>query len=155
MPWNVTSDELSKIFSVHVADILLQPGDPLSSHSASKDFSMSEAWIKNCSDQRSAQTFVKKYAKIKIREFEINCDVVKEPFIVSELCRELENGICKFASDRCNYKHIMCDEPDECDNERCWYGHSKKRSIKSIRRPMEGTNKRTHNQLIPSGFSSL
>jgi hypothetical protein len=40
MPLDVTSDELSAIFSVHVADFLFQPG-------ASNNFSMSEAWIKH------------------------------------------------------------------------------------------------------------
>jgi hypothetical protein len=137
MPLDVTSDELSAIFSVHVADILLQPGDQLSSHLASNDFSMSEAWIKHLSDQRSAQAFSKKHDKMNIRGFEIRCDVVQEPVNVSELCREMETGVCKYSSDQCDYKHIMCREPNECENRECWYGHSKKRSVTSNKRPVE------------------
>ena len=137
MPLDVTSDELSDIFSVHVADIILQPGHPLSSHLASNDYSMSEAWIKCFSDKQSADTFVKKYDKMKLRGFDILCKVVQEQFSISELCKDMEKGVCKY-SDQCNYKHVMCNEPNDCENRECWYGHSEKRSVISNKRPTEG-----------------
>jgi len=138
MPLDVTSDELSEIFSVHVADILLQPGNQSSSHLASRDESTSEAWIKNLPDQQSARDFAKKYSRLIIRGSKVYCDVVQEPFNITELCTDFERGDCKYPADRCHYKHIMCSEPDECDNSKCWFGHHRRRLITSIRRPVEG-----------------
>jgi hypothetical protein len=138
IPVDITSEELSVIFSVHVADILLRPGYQLSSHLATKDLSMSEAWIKHLSNQQAVQDLAKKHSNIEIRGFKIQCHVVQEPLNILELCRHFEKGQCEFAGNSCNYKHIMCSEPDICDDKKCWYGHSKKREITSDRRPAEG-----------------
>ncbi len=138
MPLDVTSDELSEIFSVHVADILLQPGDPSSSHLPYNDRSTSQAWIKYLSDRRAIQDLAKKYSRKTIRGFEIYCDVVPEPWNTTELCLNFEKGDCTFPADRCHYKHILCNEPDSCDNRKCWFGHHRRRLITSIRRPEEG-----------------
>jgi hypothetical protein len=84
------------------------------------------------------QDFIKKYSRKTIRGIEVDFNVVEEPFSTAELCREFEKGDCRYPADQCNYKHIMCNEPDECENKRCWYGHNRKRSVISDRRPIEG-----------------
>ena len=136
MPIDVTSGELAKLFSVHAAEILLRPGHQLSSHLTSDDLSTSEAWIKHRFDQKTAQTLAEKYSEKRIRGVKIQCNVVQEPVSTSELCRDYEEGSCKYPSDQCNYKHIRCNEADVCENRKCWYGHSKNRKIKSDGRPM-------------------
>lgn len=138
IPVDATSEELSVIFSVHVADILLRPGHQVGSHLATKDLSMSEAWIKHMSNQQTAQDLAEKHSNVEIRGFKIHCHVVQEPLSVSELCRNFETGECEYPPNLCNYKHIMCNEPDICDNKKCWYGHSKKRQIVSNRQPTQG-----------------
>jgi hypothetical protein len=138
MPIDVTSEELSFIFQVHVADILLRPGYQLSPYLASDDRLESEAWIKHMSDQQTARDLAKKHSNVEIRGFKIYCDVIQEPLNKSELCRDFERGDCQYSTEECYYKHIMCDEPDECENKECWYGHNKKRQITSDRRPILG-----------------
>ncbi|CAF5182289.1 unnamed protein product, partial [Rotaria magnacalcarata] len=50
-----------------------------------------------------------------------------------ELCRDFEKGLCRFSSKSCHYKHITCDEPDDCENKDCHCGHNIKRQITSNR----------------------
>ena len=138
IPSDVTSEELSNRFSVHVADILLRPANPESAHLVSDNESTAEAWIKHLSNRRSMEDFVKKYSRSVIRGCEIFLDIVEEPFSISELCRDFERGVCGRSADRCFYKHINCDAPDDCDNVKCWFGHSRKRSLSSDKQPIEG-----------------
>ena len=137
---NTTSEDLSRIFSVPVADILLRPAHPSSEYLASNDQSTSEAWIKHLSDRRAMEDFVGKNSRRTIGQWEISLAVVEEPLSISELCKDFERGNCRHIqpSDTCHYKHILCDEPDECENRKCWLGHSQERLITSDERPVEG-----------------
>jgi len=138
MPFDITSEELSLIFQVHVAYILLRPGDLVNEYSAPNDRLKSEGWIKNMSNQQTARNLAMKYSGVEIRGFKICCDVIHEPLNTAELCRDFEKGKCRFSSKQCYYKHIMCNKPDICNNDECWYGHSKKRQTTSKRQLIQG-----------------
>ena len=140
----MTSEELSKIFSVHVADILFRPAHSQRAHLASADESTGEAWIKHLSDRRLMEDFVKKYSRTTIRGSEISLNIIEEPFNILDLCRDFENGDCRFSSEQCNYKHIICDESDQCMNVKCWFGHLRRRPITSIKRPAAGNKKKRY-----------
>ena len=134
----MTSEDLSRIFSVHVADILLRPAHPSSEHLASNDLSTSEAWIKHLSDRQSMENFVKEYSRRTIGEWGITLTVVEEPINLIDLCFAFERDDCDFSTERCDFRHVMCDEPNQCDNRECWFGHHTRRPIRSNRRPIEG-----------------
>lgn len=136
---DVTTEELFLIFGIRVANILLRPGYQLNPHLAPKDRSESEAWIKHVGNQETARALASKHSGFNLRGFTICCDIIDEPLNISELCRDFEKGICSYSlGQQCIYKHIMCDEPSECKNKECWYGHNKKRLITSDRRPIQG-----------------
>ena len=137
IPSNVTSEDLSEIFSIHVADILFQPAHPSSEHLASNDQSTGEAWIKHLSDRRAMEDFVQKYSRSTIGDWKMSLNIVEEPISLIDLCIAFEKGSCEFSTDRCDFRHIMCDESDQCDDRTCWFGHHRRRPTTSIRRPIE------------------
>ncbi|CAM2708528.1 unnamed protein product [Rotaria socialis] len=133
IPNDVTSEELSSIFDVPVAHIVLQPGCQLNQHLVSNDQLNSEAWIKLIGNEKQTRDLAIKISNKNLRDFEMHFDVIPEPFYMFELCREFEKGLCRFSSKDCHYKHITCDEPDNCKKKDCHCGHSRKRQITSNR----------------------
>lgn len=137
MPIDVTSEELSNIFQVDVADILIKPGYQLNEYLSSDDQRNSEAWIKPIDNQKSLIDLVNNKSKTNLRGFEIYCDIINEPYKISELCREFEKDACQYLQNQCYYKHILCDQPDSCKDEECHYGYSKNRPIQSTTQNMK------------------
>jgi len=121
IPHDVTSEELSQIFNIHVGDIVIKPGGL---------FNDSEAWIKNIGNEKQTRDLASKISNIKLRGQQIECDVIQEPIYRFELCRIFKTGTCKFEKG-CHFKHIMCNESDSCSDEQCRYGHSRKRQVTS------------------------
>ncbi|UJR11175.1 hypothetical protein I4U23_015356 [Adineta vaga] len=127
MPMDVTSEELSSIFLVCVGYILIQPGYELNDHLSSDSRVESEAWIKCAKIKSDLQELASEKSGANLRGYKIQCKVIDEPFNKSELCNEYEKGQCSRKPDQCWYKHILCDEPDTCVNQECWYGHTSRR----------------------------
>ncbi|CAF2918022.1 unnamed protein product [Rotaria sp. Silwood2] len=128
IPLDVTSEELSQIFNIHIADIVIKPGYLPNEHLTSNDQIDSEAWIKNIGSEKLTRDLAIKNSKIKLRGLPIKCDVIHEPIHTFELCRNFKNGLCKYYH-KCQFKHIMCNQPENCLDEQCHYGHSKKRLV--------------------------
>ena len=89
IPTNAIGEELSRRFSVHVTDILFRPINSQSAHLASADESTSEVWMED---------FVKKYPRTTIRGSEISLDIIEESLDILDLCRDFENGNCRYSS---------------------------------------------------------
>ncbi|CAF1163774.1 unnamed protein product [Rotaria sordida] len=137
MPSDITSEELSLLFDVHVADIILQPEYSLNEHLVKDDQLNSQAWIKNIGKEQTIRDLTIKKPQINLRGFQIHCNVINKPIYPFELCRNFELGKCEFSSQLCYYKHIICNQPNTCDNNQCHYGHSKKRQIISNKQNIE------------------
>ncbi|CAF3866485.1 unnamed protein product [Rotaria sordida] len=130
IPLDVTSEELSQIFNIHVADIVIKPGYIRNECLASKDQINSEAWIINIGNEKKIRDLASKNSKIKLRGLQIKCDVINEPVYPFELCRNFKTGVCKYQI-KCQFKHIMCNQPETCPDEQCFYGHNRKRQVTS------------------------
>ncbi|CAF1455218.1 unnamed protein product [Rotaria sp. Silwood1] len=137
MPSDITSEELSLLFDVHVADIILQPEYSLNEYLVKDDQLNSQAWIKNIDKEQNIRYLAIKKSQTNLRGFQIHCNVINKPIYQFELCRNFELGKCEFSSQTCNYKHIICNQPNTCDNNQCHYGHSKKRQIISNKQNIE------------------
>lgn len=99
----------------------------------------SEAWIKFPPEKQSLlNNVVKKTPGKTLRGFQMKCDIVEEPYNTYELCRDFEKGQCKRLSKECHYKHILCTQPNQCEDEECHYGHTDSRKTISKRQSGKG-----------------
>ena len=136
LPVGVTSKEVSKHFNVPVGVILLYPCYQQEKTYVKDGRSSSEAWIKNFSDLKSAQTLAKAKTETFVRTNRIQCEAMLETINdEEELCKRFQQGQCPYTNDSCYFKHYSCSERDTCEDIQCWYGHSMKRKTKSIERP--------------------
>ena len=135
LPLRVTSEEVSKHFGVPIALILLHPCFRAEQTYIDNGRSSSEAWIKNFSDEKSAQTLAKDKTETLLGTNRIHCQAMLETIDdEQELCERFQEGQCQYTMDTCYYKHFSCSQLDTCDDTTCWYGHSMKRKTKSSRR---------------------
>ncbi|CAF4364650.1 unnamed protein product, partial [Rotaria sordida] len=112
-------------------DIVIKPGYIIRNEClASKDQINSEAWIINIGNEKKTRDLASKTSKIKLRGLQIKCDVINEPDYPFELCRNFKTGVCKYQI-KCQFKHIMCKQPETCPDEQCFYGHNRKRQVTS------------------------
>lgn len=137
MPTDIHSQELSNIFRVDIANILVRPHKKLYDHIAGNNRTQVEAWIYDVGDEQSAQQLANRKRGLILRGLKIQCQVIKVPLKVFQLCKQFEKGSCSF-SIGCIYEHIRCREPVTCQNTRCWYGHDRERVVKSENRPQSG-----------------
>ncbi|CAF3930113.1 unnamed protein product [Rotaria sp. Silwood2] len=134
MPTNVTGEDLSRIFRVDIANILIRPYNELNDHLVEDNRTQVEAWIKEIGSEQSAQKLAGEKNGFYLRGFKIQCQVIRVPLKIFELCRHFQQGTCSY-SICCEMKHIRCVQPVTCENNQCWYGHDSERITKSIRRP--------------------
>ncbi|CAF1333720.1 unnamed protein product, partial [Rotaria sp. Silwood1] len=130
IPPDVTGEELSQIFNKPVANIVIKPGFRRYESLASDKSVDSEAWINNIGDERQARNLANKNSNKTLHGFQIKCDVTSEPIYPFELCRNYRTGLCNYEI-KCFFKHIMCNQPENCPDEQCPYGHSRKRQVTS------------------------
>lgn len=137
----MTSEEISNLFKVPIAVILLYPCFRLEQSHLADGRSSSEAWIKNFTDEKTARVLAQQKTGTFLRTNKIQCEAMVELINEDELCRLFEKGRCQYTIETCHYKHFSCSEPDTCEDENCWYGHSQQRITKSINRPEYRKNK--------------
>ena len=139
----MTSEEISMHFKVPISVILLHPCFRIEQSNIVNGRSSSEAWITNFSDRKSAQTLAEKKTGTFIRTNRIECKAMLEPINKQEqeLCQNFQKGQCHYTMDTCHFKHYSCSEPDTCNDEYCWFGHTYKRTTVSIDRPEYRKNK--------------
>ncbi len=143
LPLRITSEEVSSVFQVPIARILLYPCYRLEQSRVIGGRSSSEAWVKMFSDEKSARMLAEKKNGIIVRKNRIQCEAMLETINEEELCEKFQTGQCSYAADTCYYKHFSCSLPDTCDDEYCWLGHSNKRKTESIKRPQFRKNRFT------------
>jgi hypothetical protein len=133
----VTSEEISTHFKVPIAVILLYPCFRIEQSYLADGRSSSEAWIKNFTDEKTAQALAKKKTGTFLRANKIECEAMLEPIgrQQQELCERFQKGQCPYTIDTCHFKHFSCSETDTCDDQNCWFGHTHKRTTVSISRP--------------------
>ncbi len=103
--------------------------------------SSSEAWIKNFSDEKSAQALAEKKTGTFVRTNKIQCEAMLDTIHdEQELCELFQKGQCPYNMETCYYKHFTCSDPDTCDDINCWFGHSIHRTTKSVNRPQHRKN---------------
>ncbi len=132
----MTSEEISTLFQVPIAVILLYPCFGREQSRLDDGRSSSEAWIKNFSEEKTAQMLAKKKTGAFMRTNKIECKAMLEPIDGQEreLCERFEKGQCPFTMDTCHFKHYSCSHPDTCDDINCWFGHTDKRTTVSSSR---------------------
>jgi len=135
LPLRITSKEVSSIFQVPIARILLYPCYRLEQSRIIGGRSSSEAWIKMFPDEKTARILAEKKNRTLVRKNRIQCEAMLETIHEEELCGQFQTGQCSYTVDTCYYKHFSCSLPDTCDDEYCWLGHSNKRKTISIKRP--------------------
>ncbi|CAM4826376.1 unnamed protein product [Rotaria magnacalcarata] len=135
LPTCVTSEEVSSVFRVPIAKIILYPCYRLERNCVVNGRSSSEAWIKNVGDKQTTQNLAEKISGYFIRTNKIHCEAILEPINEQELCENFRKGICQYSWTQCHYKHYSCYEPDTCKDEYCCFGHNQKRTTISIDRP--------------------
>jgi hypothetical protein len=135
MPSDVTGEDLSTIFKVNIANILLRPFNELNNNLVEHDRIQAEAWIKEIGNEQAAHKMAKEKNGTDLRGFKIRCQAIRAPLNVSDLCERFQIGACLF-SICCNMKHIRCVNEITCNNTQCWYGHDWQRTTKSERRPI-------------------
>ena len=106
---------------------------PAYSYAAVVGRSNGEAWIKNISDCNTMKQLVSTYSGVILDRIAMQCKIVQEPVNIHELCVNFEKGICNYPSERCHYKHFICEQRDTCENVTCFLGHSTQRSCESKR----------------------
>jgi hypothetical protein len=141
LPNDVTGEELSNIFRVDVANILIRPYNELQNHLAEDNRKPVEVWIKDIGSNEFLQRLVKEKNESFLRDFRMQCQVIPAPVNHFELCELYQRGRCPF-SIGCRNKHIRCVKPVECANTQCWYGHDEQRSIHSKRPPISSNEHR-------------
>ncbi|CAF4936692.1 unnamed protein product [Rotaria sp. Silwood1] len=134
MPTDVTSEDLSSIFKVNIANILVRPHNELDDHLVESDRRQVEAWIKEIPTEQLAIRLAKEKTGFDLRGFQIQCQATRAPVNPFDLCGRFQTGKCPF-SIGCDQKHIRCVEPITCKNTHCWYGHDKARRTRPARRP--------------------
>jgi len=134
LPLRVTSEEISQIFEVPIATILLHPCFRLEQSHVANGRSSSEAWITNRKDEKTARALAEKKTGTFVRTNKIQCKAMLEPINEEELCENFQKGQCLYNMETCYYKHFSCSEPDTCDDEYCWFGHTNKRTTISVSR---------------------
>ena len=135
LPMRITSEEVSLIFRVPIARILLYPCYRLEQSRVVGGRSSSEAWIKMFSDEKTARMLAADKNGTLVRKNRIQCEAMLETINDEELCEPFQSGRCTYTANTCHYKHFSCSLPDTCDDQYCWLGHSDKRETISIRRP--------------------
>ena len=136
LPIGVTSKELSRIFEVHVAQILVRPGFNLEKYHMVHGHSSSEAWIKEVGQEVDVRKLASRKSGEWLHGCQIRCEVILEPIEEQELCKHFEKGLCRY--NPCHYKHYQCSEQDTCENVECRLGHSKRRKTVSKTQSKEG-----------------
>ncbi|CAF1527907.1 unnamed protein product, partial [Rotaria sordida] len=134
MPTDVTSEDLSSIFKVNIANILVRPHNELNDRLVESDRRQVEAWIKEIPTEQLALRLAKEKTGFNLRGFQIHCQATQAPVNPFDLCGRFQTGKCPF-SIGCDQKHIRCVEPIKCKNTHCWYGHDKARRTRPARRP--------------------
>ena len=129
LPSTVTSEELSLIFGIRVTNILLQHNITQSSCSSVHKTVSCEAWVKNVGNESRTRQLAKRASKTEVRGLKIECQCVKEPIYMSELCTHFRKGSCRHLNGTCFYKHILCDKPNDCFDITCNLGHATSRQI--------------------------
>jgi hypothetical protein len=135
LPFRITSEEVSSIFQVPIAVILLYPCFLLEKSRIVGGRSSSEAWIKKIPDEKTARTLAEKKSGTLVRTNKIQCQAMLESINDEELCERFQIGQCPYTVDTCHYKHFSCSLQDTCDDEYCWLGHNDKRTTISVNRP--------------------
>ena len=130
----VTSEEVSAVFEVPIAVILLYPCYQSERSRLVGGRSSSEAWIKNVGDEKTARALAESKTGTIVRTHKIQCEAMLESINEGELCKHFQIGQCFYTANTCHYKHFSCSEPDTCDDEYCWLGHTSKRTTVSIDR---------------------
>ncbi|CAF1157811.1 unnamed protein product [Rotaria sp. Silwood1] len=138
LPPSITSEQLSLIFEVHVADILIRP-QAIPEENEISEMLPWEASIKHSGNHQIVEKLVKKLGRRQLDSYTIQCECIQEEVHPSQLCEQFEIGQCKYQND-CNFKHWMCNEPDTCEDENCWFGHNERRTLKSNSRPRKERN---------------
>lgn len=135
LPLRVNSAEVSSIFQIPIARILLYPCYRLEQSRINGGRSSSEAWIKMFPDEKAARTLAQAKNGVFVRQNRIECEAMLETINEEELCENFQTGLCPYTTDTCHYKHFSCSLPDTCGDEHCRLGHSNKRKTVSIQRP--------------------
>jgi hypothetical protein len=143
MPTNVSSEELSSIFKVDIANILVRPYHELNNNLVESNRQQVEAWIKEIGNEQSAQRLATEKTGTDLRGFKIQSQAIRASLNIFDLCKHFQEGTCLF-SIGCNMKHILCVEPVDCNNTRCWYGHTSQRRTRSERRPTSSNRKQNN-----------
>ncbi|CAF1360555.1 unnamed protein product [Adineta steineri] len=134
LPNDVNGNELSDIFRIDVANILIRPYNELQHHLVENNRTSRpvEVWIKDIGSNEVLQKLVNEKNGYCLRGCQIQCQVIRAPVNYFDFCKSYQEGKCSF-SIGCRKKHIQCVEPIECRNTRCWYGHDQRRVIRSDR----------------------
>ena len=133
LPVNITSERLSNVFGIPIADILLYPCFDFEQTNVVDGRESSEAWIYGFEGYQHASMFAKNHDRQQIDSSRIEYEATLEPIEEMELCKKFQIGQCAFMND-CIYKHFTCDEPENCEDEACLYGHSIQRKTQSKER---------------------
>jgi hypothetical protein len=141
LPLRVTSEEISSVFKVPIARILLYPCYRLEQSRVIGGRSSSEAWIKMFPDEETAHILAENKNGTLVSKNRIQCEAMLETINEEELCEKFQTGQCSYTVDTCHYKHFSCSLPDTCEDEYCWLGHSNKRKTESIKRPQFRKNR--------------
>lgn len=131
LPFDITSRTLSNFFKVPLYDILLKPGNQwIAASSSNGGCLLSEAWIKYTDKQIDNE---KPSTSVIYRGEAINIEInrIQEPYENYELCPYFQKGSCSRLSSECYSKHILCDQPYNCDTSNCLYGHRRNPPIAS------------------------
>ena len=142
LPNDVTGEELSNLFRVDVANILIRPYNESQKHLAEGDRNSVEVWIRDIGSSEFLQRLAKEKNESVLRGLRMQCRVVPVPVNSFELCEPYQRGRCSFAI-ACRKKHIRCVQPVECCDTRCWYGHDEQRRVHSKRPHRSGNEQRT------------
>lgn len=136
LPLRVTSEEISMHFKVPVSVILLYPCFRIEHSCVVNGRSSSEAWIKDFSDEETARDLAEEKNGTFIRTNKIQCKAMLEKIDRQdpELCKNFQEGQCPYTMSTCHFKHFSCSEPDTCNNQQCWYGHTQQRTTFSVDR---------------------
>lgn len=134
LPVCITSEKLSAVLQVPIANILLYPCFRCERENDREGRTSSEAWIYDFDQIETARKFAENANGKSVGSCRIECQAELEAVDVKELCEQFQVGRCPYIND-CRYKHYTCNEPDTCDDKDCWLGHSIKRATQSRQRP--------------------
>ena len=113
---SVSAQQLASMFNVLVRQILID-----TFHRA--------AWIKDLETKECSGSLADQYRNQRLGEQRISCQAMREEIPVPELCSYFRLGTCK-RENGCNQKHVRCEDPAECINKDCYYGHDSNKKLR-------------------------